>query len=204
MSPASLCRSPSTTIRVTDINDLGEAMAGGVLHRSHRPARPGSGGHLQGRPEREHRLGIPETLHRPGLHKAPRPEPNTVDAAAELINTAKRPVIIAGHGVAMGHAESELLELAERANIPVVSTLLGLGSMPETHPLAHGHGRHARRGSHQPRHPECDVLIAIGMRFDDRVTGRLDKFAPNAKIIHYEMDPSEVGKNVKPDGCGVG
>ncbi|MCB0199835.1 MAG: biosynthetic-type acetolactate synthase large subunit [Anaerolineae bacterium] len=189
---------------VTDINDLGEAMAEAFyIARTGRPG-PVLVDICKDVQNASIDWEYPETLHRPGLHKAPRPEPNTVDAAAELINTAKRPVIIAGHGVAMGHAESELLELAERANIPVVSTLLGLGSMPETHPLAMGMGGMHGEAATNHAIQECDVLIAIGMRFDDRVTGRLDKFAPNAKIIHYEMDPSEVGKNVKPTVAVLG
>ena len=189
---------------VTDIKDLPEAMAEAFYIA--RTGRPGPV--LVDICKDVQNASIdwvyPETLHRPGLHKAPRPEPNAVVAAADLINAARRPVIIAGHGVSMGHAESELLELVERANIPVVSTLLGLGSMPETHPLAMGMGGMHGEAATNHAIQECDVLIAIGMRFDDRVTGRLDQFAPNAKVIHYEMDPSEVGKNVKPTVAVLG
>jgi len=124
--------------------------------------------------------------------------------AAQLINAAEKPLILAGHGVQMGHASTELIQLAEKAQIPVAMTLLGLGDISETHPLSlgmcgmhgEGHANHAIQ--------ECDVLIAVGMRFDDRVTGKLDEFAPNAKIIHLEMDPAEVGKNVTPDVAVIG
>lgn len=189
---------------VTDIKDLGEAMAEAFyIARTGRPG-PVLVDICKDVQTASIDWEYPEVLHRPGLHKAPRPEPNAVIAAAELINAARRPVIIAGHGVSMGHAESELLELAERANIPVVSTLLGLGSMPETHPLAIGMGGMHGEAATNHAIQECDVLIAIGMRFDDRVTGRLDQFAPSAKIIHYEMDPSEVAKNVKPTVAVLG
>ena len=113
-------------------------------------------------------------------------------------------LIIAGHGVQMGQATEELRQLVEQAEIPVTTTLLGLGDLPETHPLALG-----MCGMHGEAHTnlaiqECDVLIGVGMRFDDRVTGKLDEFAPKAKIIHLEMDPAEVGKNVKPDVALIG
>ncbi len=140
----------------------------------------------------------PETLSRPSLHKALRQEPSAVHRASELINQASRPLILAGHGVQMGRAEAELIELAERAEIPVVTTLLGLGNIPEQHPLALGMGGMHGEAATNHAVQECDVLIAVGMRFDDRVTGRLDRFAPKAKVIHFELDPSEVGKNVRP------
>ena len=127
-----------------------------------------------------------------------------IDRAAELINNARKPLIIAGHGVQMGHATEELRQLFEKAEIPVTTTLLGLGDISEIHPLALG-----MCGMHGEAHTnlaiqECDVLIGVGMRFDDRVTGKLEEFAPKAKIIHLEMDPAEVGKNVKPDVALIG
>ncbi|HEY53341.1 MAG TPA: acetolactate synthase large subunit, partial [Caldilineae bacterium] len=127
-----------------------------------------------------------------------------VERAAELINAAEKPLILAGHGVQMAHAVDDLHKLVEGAEIPVTMTLLGLGDISESHPLSLGMcGMH---GEAQANHAiqECDVLIAVGMRFDDRVTGNLDEFAPKAKIIHLEMDPSEVGKNVKPDIALIG
>ncbi|MCO6450850.1 MAG: biosynthetic-type acetolactate synthase large subunit [Caldilineales bacterium] len=127
-----------------------------------------------------------------------------VKRAAAIINKARKPLIIAGHGVQMGQATEELRKLIELAEIPVTTTLLGLGNLPETHPLALG-----MCGMHGEAHTnlaiqECDVLIGVGMRFDDRVTGKLDDFAPNAKVIHLEMDPAEVGKNVTPDVALIG
>lgn len=124
--------------------------------------------------------------------------------AAELINNSRKPLIIAGHGVQMGNATGALRALAEKAEIPITTTLLGLGDIPEGHPLALG-----MCGMHGEAHTNlaiqaCDLLIGIGMRFDDRVTGRLDKFARHAKIIHMELDPAEVGKNVRPDVALIG
>ena len=127
-----------------------------------------------------------------------------VQQAAKLINGAKKPLVLAGHGVQMAHAVDDLHKLVETAEIPVTMTLLGLGDLSESHPLSLGMcGMH---GEAQANHAiqECDVLIAVGMRSDDRVTGNLDEFAAKAKIIHLEMDPSEVGKNVKPDIALIG
>ncbi len=143
-------------------------------------------------------LPDPEDIHIPGLERKPTVDIQAVRRAAELINNASRPLIIAGHGVLMAHAERELQALAEKAGIPVTTTLLGIGSIPETHPLALGmSGMHGEAVSNFALQ-ECDVLIAVGMRFDDRVTGKLEEFAPKAKIVHFELDPSEVGKNVEP------
>ena len=141
----------------------------------------------------------PGEVHLPGYHPYYGLDEEAIEAAAALINQAERPVIIAGHGVQMAHAEHELQELAERANIPVAMTLLGLGDIPEDHPLSLGMcGMHGEaRANHAIQ--QSDVLIGIGMRFDDRVTGDLDAFAPNAKIIHIELDPAEINKNVPAD-----
>ncbi|XWX05141.1 biosynthetic-type acetolactate synthase large subunit [Aggregatilineales bacterium SYSU G02658] len=122
-----------------------------------------------------------------------------IKAALKLIAEAKRPVILAGHGLIMSGAVNEVRELAERANIPVALTLLGKGAMPENHPLTIGmmgmHGAAATNYAIQ----ESDLLIALGMRFDDRVTGNLKTYAPHAKKIHVDIDPSEINKNVKVD-----
>ncbi len=121
----------------------------------------------------------------------------SVAAAAELINNAKRPLLIAGHGVMISGAEKELLAVAEKANIPVVSTLLGLSAVPSDHPLYKGMvGMHGNVGPNVNTN-QCDVLIAVGMRFDDRVTGDTTKYAPQAKIVHFDIDPSEFDKNIK-------
>jgi acetolactate synthase-1/2/3 large subunit len=121
-----------------------------------------------------------------------------VAKAAELIGQAKRPLILAGHGVIISKAYEELLELAEKTNIPVITTLLGISGFPGTHPLYLGMpGMHGMYWNNQAI-SEADLLIGIGMRFDDRVTGRLKDFAPKAKIVHIDIDPAEIGKNVRP------
>jgi acetolactate synthase-1/2/3 large subunit len=129
----------------------------------------------------------------------PEIDPVKVEEAASLINAAQKPLILAGHGILLAKAEKELLELAEKAEIPVASTLLGLSNMPEAHPMYVGMlGMH---GNYAPNvlTNQCDVLIAVGMRFDDRVTGDLNTYAKQAKVIHIEIDPSEIDKNVKAD-----
>jgi acetolactate synthase-1/2/3 large subunit len=117
--------------------------------------------------------------------------------AAELINQAKKPFIIWGQGVILGEAEREFKALVEKSGIPAAWTILGAGAIPTDHPLNVGMlGMHGNYGPNVLTN-ECDVLIAIGMRFDDRVTGRLDKYAKQAKIIHLDIDPSEIDKNVQ-------
>ena len=127
-----------------------------------------------------------------------------VEEAAKLINTAQKPMILAGHGILLSKAEKELIDLVETAQIPVACTLLGLSVMPDNHELFMGMlGMH---GNYAPNKltNECDVLIAIGMRFDDRVTGDLSRYAKQAKVIHIEIDPSEIDKNVKADIAVLG
>ena len=120
-----------------------------------------------------------------------------IEQAAELINNAKKPYILAGHGILISCAEKELLQLSEKADIPVAQTLLGLSCFPPDHRNYVGYlGMHGNYGPNIKTN-ECDVLIAIGMRFDDRVTGDLSKYARQAKVIHIEIDPSEINKNVK-------
>ncbi|MDD3853144.1 MAG: biosynthetic-type acetolactate synthase large subunit [Syntrophomonadaceae bacterium] len=117
-------------------------------------------------------------------------------AAAELINKAQRPVIYAGGGVISSDASAELLQLAETRKIPVTTTLMGLGGFPSTHYLSLGMlGMHGTRYANYAI-GESDVLIAVGVRFDDRVTGKIDTFAPHARIIHIDIDAAEIGKNV--------
>jgi acetolactate synthase-1/2/3 large subunit len=123
----------------------------------------------------------------------------SVKSAAILINHSRKPLILAGHGVLLSKAEKELLELAEKTNIPVATTLLGLGGFPSGHPLHVGLlGMHGNYGPNL-RTNEADLIIAIGMRFDDRVTGRLDRYATEASIIHIEIDEAELNKNVAVD-----
>jgi acetolactate synthase I/II/III large subunit len=117
--------------------------------------------------------------------------------AAQIINGAKKPFILVGQGVILADAQQELIKFAEKAGIPMASTLLGLSAVPVTHPLYVGYlGMHGNYGPNIKTN-ECDVLIAIGMRFDDRVTGDLKKYAKQAKVIHIEIDPAEINKNVK-------
>jgi len=120
-----------------------------------------------------------------------------VAAAAELINKAERPIIMSGHGVLISHAYGLMTELAEKAQIPVITTLLGISSIPSSHELNLGmSGMHGMAYANLAI-DEADLIIGLGMRFDDRVTGRISAFAPNAKFIHVDIDASEVDKNVK-------
>lgn len=120
-----------------------------------------------------------------------------IEEAAKLINAAARPFVIFGQGVILGEAENEFKAFIEKGGIPAAWTILGLSALPTSHPLNVGMlGMHGNYGPNVLTN-ECDVLIAIGMRFDDRVTGRLDKYAKQAKVIHLDIDPSEIDKNVK-------
>jgi acetolactate synthase I/II/III large subunit len=133
------------------------------------------------------------------LREAPPPvESPGLERAAMLLRNAKRPLILAGHGVTLGGAEMELRLLAERTGIPVVTTLLGISAFPDDHPLYLGWpGMHGQASVN--RAIDCsDLLFAVGMRFDDRITGAAHKFAPGAKIIHIDVDPAELGKVIKP------
>ena len=124
--------------------------------------------------------------------------------AADLINVAERPFVLVGQGVELGNAQEELRTFLEKADIPCGRTLLGLSAIPSDHPLNKGMlGMHGNLGPNIKTN-ECDVLIAVGMRFDDRVTGNLDTYARQAKIIHMDIDPSEINKNVKVDVAILG
>jgi acetolactate synthase-1/2/3 large subunit len=135
----------------------------------------------------------------PGYRPDLRPLSKELQKAVELIHAAERPVILAGHGVLLSGAMAELLEFAQRASTPVAMTLLGLSGMPAEHPL--NLGMMGMHGEAWVNHAiqESDLLLAFGMRFDDRVTGNLSTYAPGAKKIHIEIDPSEINKNVKVD-----
>jgi acetolactate synthase I/II/III large subunit len=120
-----------------------------------------------------------------------------VEEAAKLINAAEKPFVIFGQGVILGGAENEFKQFIEKAGIPAAWTIMGMSAIPTDHPLGVGMlGMHGNYGPNVLTN-ECDVLIAIGMRFDDRVTGRLDKYAKQAKVIHLDIDPAEIDKNVK-------
>jgi acetolactate synthase-1/2/3 large subunit len=132
-----------------------------------------------------------------------RPKPNIrmeyIEEAAAMINGAKKPFILFGQGVLLGSAEKEFQAFVEKSGIPAAWTILGAGAIPSDHPLNVGMlGMHGNYGPNVQTN-SCDVLIAIGMRFDDRVTGRLDKYATQAKVIHLDIDPAEIDKNVKAD-----
>ena len=134
-----------------------------------------------------------------GYDPYPTPDMENIQKAADLINQAEKPFLLVGQGVELGNANEELKALIEKADIPCGCTLLGLSALPSNHRLNKGMlGMHGNLGPNVKTN-ECDVLIAVGMRFDDRVTGRLDTYAKQAKVIHLDIDQSEVGKNVKVD-----
>ncbi|RPI97786.1 MAG: biosynthetic-type acetolactate synthase large subunit [Spirochaetales bacterium] len=146
----------------------------------------------------------PEKADMPGYKPTVRGHPAQIKKAAKFIKESNRPLIIAGNGVIASGASAELKELAEKAQIPVVNTLLGLGSFPGTHVLCLG-----MLGMHGLAHANmavsaADLIIAIGMRFDDRATASVAGFAPKAQVIHIDVDPAEIGKNVKVDVPIVG
>lgn len=128
---------------------------------------------------------------------APELQPGEIISAAALINRSERPLILSGHGVMLSEAEADLLALAEKADIPVATTLLGLSTIPSEHPLNKGMvGMHGNIGPNIATN-NADVILAVGMRFDDRVTGVIKSYAPQAKIIHIDIDSAEFNKNVK-------
>ncbi len=146
----------------------------------------------------------PKKVELPGYKPTIRGHPKQIHRASELIATAERPVIFAGGGVISSGAHNEVVTLAELIPAPVVMTLMGLGTIPANHPLTLGMiGMHGTKYANYAV-TECDLLISIGVRFDDRATGKLESFAPNAKIIHIDIDPAEIGKNVRVDVPIVG
>ena len=141
-------------------------------------------------------LGERQELNLPGYKPTYRPHRRQIRLAADEIRRARKPLILAGHGILLSQGCDELRTLAEKADIPVGLTLLGIGSFPQSHPLCLGMiGMHGFTHSNRAIH-EADLVIGIGMRFDDRVTGKLSEFAPNAEIVHIDIDPAEIGKNV--------
>ena len=140
----------------------------------------------------------------PGYRPTTTPHRRQIRLAAQEIRNSRKPLILAGHGILISGASEELKTLVDKTEIPVGLTLLGIGGFPQSHPLCLGmvgmHGfAHANRAIH-----EADLLIGVGMRFDDRVTGKLAEFAPNARIVHIDIDPAEIGKNVIADVPVVG
>ncbi|MFQ5957551.1 MAG: biosynthetic-type acetolactate synthase large subunit, partial [Candidatus Brocadiales bacterium] len=147
---------------------------------------------------------VPEEVDLPGYKPKYHGNPRQIKMAAEATNGSQRPVLYTGGGIILSGCSKELLTLAERANIPVTTTLMGLGGFPETNALSLGMlGMH---GTGYANHAvqESDLLIAVGARFDDRVTGKIDEFAPNAKVLHIDIDPASISKNVQVDIPVVG
>jgi acetolactate synthase-1/2/3 large subunit len=140
----------------------------------------------------------PEEPDLPGFRPTLEGHPGQIKKAAQLIMESEKPLILAGHGVILSRAFDELKELAEKAHIPVITTLMGISGFPGSHPLCMGMpGMHGMYWNNMALN-EADLLVAIGMRFDDRITGVLKDFAPQARVIHIDIDPAEIGKNVKP------
>jgi acetolactate synthase-1/2/3 large subunit len=146
----------------------------------------------------------PESVDMPGYKPTTKGHPRMIREAAKLIGDARRPVIYAGGGILKAHAAEALRELVDMTGIPVVTTLMARGAFPDSHPLCLGmpgmHGNYTAVTSMQ----KCDLLIALGSRFDDRVTGKVSAFAPDAKVIHVDVDPAELGKVRKADVPIVG
>jgi acetolactate synthase-1/2/3 large subunit len=146
----------------------------------------------------------PDKVDLPGYKPTLKGHPAQIKKAARLINEAREPVLLAGRGVNISGAFDELKHLAETAQTPVVTTLLGISTFPESHALSYGWlGMHGMAYANMAI-DAADLIIAIGMRFDDRATGKVSGFAPNAKIIHIDIDPAEIGKNVRVDVPIVG
>ena len=149
-------------------------------------------------------FNYPEKVDLPGFKPKLFGHPAQVKKAADLVNSAERPVIIAGHGINISKAFPELKELAENAQIPVVTTFLGIGCFPESHVLSYGWlGMHGMGYANKAVH-NADLLIAVGMRFDDRATGGVSTFAPHARVVHIDVDAAEIGKNIPVDVPIVG
>jgi len=149
-------------------------------------------------------FNYPSKVELPGYKPTFRGNPFQIKKAAKMIAEAKKPVILAGRGVIISDACDELKTLAENGQLPVITTLLGIGSFPESHPLSYGMlGMHGTAYANKAV-ADSDLIIAIGMRFDDRATGKVSAFVQRAKVIHIDIDPAEIGKNVKADVPIVG
>jgi len=188
---------------VMDVKDVAQA-----IHDAFHIARTGRPGPVLVDIPRDVLLGEktefiwPTETKLPG-YKVPGEAPEAqVAAAAKLINKSERPLIMAGHGVLISHSYGLLTEIAEKAQIPVITTLLGISSIPSDHELSLGMSGMHGMAYNNLAIDESDLIIGLGMRFDDRVTGRLSAFAPNAKFIHVDIDASEVDKNV-PTSVGI-
>jgi acetolactate synthase-1/2/3 large subunit len=184
--------------QVTDANELPEVIAKAFyIARSGRPGPVLIDITKNAQIQKFQFKGYSPCNHIRSYRPKPIVRPQYIQQAAELIGQAKKPFILFGQGVILGGAEKEFKAFVEKSGIPAAWTVLGAGAIPSDHPLNVGMlGMHGNYGPNVLTN-ECDVLIAIGMRFDDRVTGRLDKYAKQAKVIHLDIDPAEIDKNVK-------
>src|ERR1700761_4523199 len=184
--------------QVTDANELPEVLAKAFyIARSGRPGPVLIDITKNAQIQKFQFKGYTSCNHMRSYRPKPIVRQQYVQEAAALINQAKKPFILFGQGVILGSAEQEFKAFVEKSGIPAAWTVLGAGALPTDHPLNVGMlGMHGNYGPNVLTN-ECDVLIAIGMRFDDRVTGRLDKYAKQAQVIHLDIDPAEIDKNVK-------
>lgn len=186
-------------IQITRAEDIAPALA-----RAFYIARSGRPGPVLVDITKDAQFGMVEFTYEPctkirSYQPTPTVDKDALKAAAELLNNAKKPYLLVGQGIYLSNAEKEVVAFAEKAGIPVASTLLGLGSFPADHPLYVGYlGMH---GNYAPNvlTNECDVLLAVGMRFDDRVTGNVSRYAKQAKVIHIDIDKAELNKIVKAE-----
>lgn len=186
-------------IQVTRAEDIAPAMA-----RAFYIARSGRPGPVLVDITKDAQFGMVDFTYEPctkirSYQPTPTVDTDALKAAAELLNSAKKPYLLVGQGIFLSNAEEEVVSFAEKMGIPVASTLLGLGSFPTDHPLYVGYlGMH---GNYAPNvlTNECDVLLAVGMRFDDRVTGDVSRYAKQAKVIHIDIDKAELNKIVKAE-----
>ncbi len=184
---------------VTDVRDLAQ-----VVKEAFYIARTGRPGPVlidiaKDAQAAETEYEYPQEVNLPGYNPQYEGEMSRVRKAAQLINQAEKPLIIAGQGITVAGAHLELRELVEKAQIPVVTTLLGISTIPETHPLCLGMGGMHGEACTNKALQETDLIIALGTRFDDRLTGKASTFAPHARIIHVDIDPAEINKNVQAD-----
>jgi acetolactate synthase I/II/III large subunit len=190
---------------VTDIADLASALKEAFfIARTGRPG-PVLVDICKDVQQAEIAFEYPQTPDLPGYNPVlTAADPEDIARAASLLNDSERPVIIAGHGVILAQAEDELRILAEKANIPVATSLLGVSAIPQTHPLSIGWGGMHGEAYTNYAIQESDVILVVGARLDDRLTGVFSTFASKARILHIDLDPSEVGKNVHIDTALVG
>ncbi len=186
--------------QVTDAREIPEIMAKAFyLAKSGRPGPVLIDITKNAQLQRFEYKGYKPCIHIRSYKPVPEVVEQKIEAAAELIDAAKKPMVVFGQGVMLGNAEAEFKAFIEKSGIPATWTILGMSALPTNHKL--GVGMLGMHGNYAPNvmTNECDVLIAVGMRFDDRVTGRLDKYAPQAKVIHLDIDNAEIDKNVRAE-----